>query len=200
MSNWRVTSECAQFSTADGSRHRTDDRSARFRLRRQEHGHAGTVNSPSSSPRSTTSGTPTPTSPALPAAAEGITITSADAFARFYLQVIDYAAATGDVTLLVQSSDKGCISCDELSRHYSSVYKAGGSLTGDFRSRNVKSTGVRLNGTKAAEITLSSTEGRHTLKPSATAKPTLFTGEAVDWTLTLANQSGQWVMYEIVQK
>jgi hypothetical protein len=147
-----------------------------------------------------TSSTPTPTSPTLPAAAKGITITSADAFSRFYLQVIDYAAATGDITLLVQSSDKGCISCGELSRHYSSVYKAGGSLTGDFQSRNVKSTGVRLNGTKAAEITLRSTEGRHTLKPSATAKPTPFTGEAVDWTLTLANQSGQWVMYEIVQK
>jgi hypothetical protein len=150
-----------------------------------------------STPTKSASSTPAPTPPAT---ATGITVTSADAFARFYLTAIDHAAATGDVTALRTWADKGCLSCTELIQHYSTVYKAGGSLTGDFRSTNVQVDGVRLNGTKAAEVKLRSTEGKHVLKPSATGAPTTFPGETAKWTLTLANVSGHWVTYEMVQE
>lgn len=153
-----------------------------------------------STPAPSTPPKPTVAEPVLPAAAKGITVSSADAFARFYLQVIDYATATGQVGLLNRSSDKGCISCGQLSKLYGSIYKAGGSVTGDFRSNNVAISGVRLTGTKAAVVTLRSTAGRHIVKHSATAKPTTYTGETATWTLTLANASGQWVMYEMEQQ
>lgn len=145
-----------------------------------------------------------PTSPAPaptpPATAAGITVTSADAFARFYLTAIDHAAATGDVTALRAWSDKGCISCTELIQHYSSIYKAGGSLTGDFRSADAKTSSIRLNGTKAADVTLQFTEGKQVVIPSAGAKPTPYAGGKSTWRLALLNRSGHWIMYEMKQQ
>lgn len=138
--------------------------------------------------------------PSLPTAAKGITVTSADAFARFYLAAIDHAAGTGNVSLLIKWADKGCLSCNELIQHYSSVYKAGGSLTGDFRSKDARTVSARLNGTKAADISLRFTEGRHTIVPRKGASPTVYPGGPSEWRMALLNQGGQWVMYEMEEK
>ncbi|GAA1557681.1 hypothetical protein GCM10009789_08850 [Kribbella sancticallisti] len=158
---------------------------------------------PATSPPSSSTLPPSPPTPSVapaptpPAAAAGITVTSADAFARFYLTAIDHAAATGDVTTLRTWSDKGCISCNKLIKHYTDVYGAGGSVTGNFRSTNAKTTSARLKDTKAADITLQFTEGRHTIVPSKGAKPTVFPGGQSQWQMALMNQSGHWVMYEM---
>ena len=158
----------------------------------------------STTPPSTTT-PPPPVSPSmavptLPATATGITVTSADAFARFYLTAIDHAAGTGDVSVLQKWADKGCISCNDLIQHYSSVYQAGGSLTGDFRSHNAKTASARLNGTKAADVTLQFTEGRHSIIPRKGASPTNYSGGASEWRMALLNQGGHWVTYEMEEK
>lgn len=151
---------------------------------------------PSTPAPSTPSNSPTPV-PTPPSTATGITITSADAFARFYLTAIDHAAATGDVTALRTWSDKGCISCNKLIKHYTAVYSAGGSITGNFRTTNAKTTSARLNGTKSADVTLQFAEGRHTITPSKDAKPTVFPGGPSQWRMALLNQGGRWIMYEM---
>jgi hypothetical protein len=162
-----------------------------------------TPSSSATSNSSTPSVTPsiaTPTGPTLPAAAKGITVTSADAFARFYLAAIDHAAGTGNVSLLKEWADKGCVSCNALIQHYSSVYKAGGSLSGDFRSRDAKTVSARLNGTKAADVSLRFIEGRHTIVPRKGASPTVYPGGPSEWRMALLNQGGKWVMYEMEEK
>jgi hypothetical protein len=148
---------------------------------------------------STPANSPTP-APTPPAAATGITVTSADAFARFYLSAIDHAAATGDVSALRTWADKGCISCNKLIKYYASVYSSGGSVSGNVRTTNAKATSAQLNGTKAANVMLQFTEARHTIIPSKGAKPTVFPGGTSVWRMALLNQGGHWIMYEMKEQ
>jgi hypothetical protein len=157
---------------------------------------------PPPSPESTPPTTPTPTPskpapPTLPPTAKGLTIQSAEAFTRFYLQLIDYAELTGDVQLPQRWSDKGCIGCSEVLDDYNRIFDAGGSVSGDSGFKNVVTTRIRLNGTTAAEVTIRATIGRHTVIEKRGASPIVYPGEEVRWTVTLAAKNGQWITFEI---
>jgi len=149
---------------------------------------------PSSTPTPTPS---TPAPPALPAEAKGLTVESADAFTRFYLQLLEHAQATGNTTSLKAWSDAGCIGCGQAIRHIDSVEGSGGSYSGDFAYNGVQISKVRLNQKKAAEVRLSASVGKHTLVPSPGATPTIYPGEKVSWVLTLVARRGQWIAYEL---
>ena len=74
------------------------------------------------------SGSPSPkelTPPALPAAAREDTKRGAKAFARHYLDLINYAAATGDVAPL-QAASSSCSGCQEYVSLYERTYADGG--------------------------------------------------------------------------
>jgi len=147
-------------------------------------------------------GTPTmpePVPPTLPATAKGLTVSSADAFARFYLQAIDHAAGTGDVSVLQAWSDPGCVGCSDLATDFKTTYAKGGSLTGDFHSRNVRVISSRLIDDRSADVTLTSVEGRQIYRPSKSAPPTTYQGENATWKMSLAARSGTWTMFEVVQ-
>lgn len=145
--------------------------------------------------------TPKPQPPSIPpAATAGLTVTSAEAFARFYLTALDHLVATGDGALLRKWSDKGCTACSSFLSAYESTYENGGSVTGDFRTRIARIEEVRLIRGDTAAVLISATEGRQVWVKKAGERPTVLAGGPVTLDLTLASAGGHWTMFELVMK
>jgi hypothetical protein len=97
---------------------------------------------PSMSTASPVSTTPSP--PAMPDAARANTKAGAIAFVRHYIDLINYAQATGDVGPLAAVEDAGCKSCtsarDGVRKHYAS----GGTVKGG--NWHIRSASAIANG------------------------------------------------------
>lgn len=158
--------------------------------------------SASPTPSATTpSTTPKPTPPPIPPAAiNGLTVTSAEAFARFYLAAIDYAEETGDATLMRRYADRACTACSAIAKGHETTYKAGGAVTGDFQTRNIRATSVRLAGADTAALSVSGAEGLSQWRKSASADPISYPPHRVAWDLVLAAVGGHWTMFAMVRK
>ena len=85
---------------------------------------------PSPSPSPPVSSTPTPAPPALPPAATANTKAGAIAFVKHYIDLINYAQATGDVAPLKAESSNTCKSCNSVSEVAQSIYAEGGHISG----------------------------------------------------------------------
>lgn len=93
----------------------------------------------SSAASSSPSPGPTATPPTLPAEAEGTSPAAAKAFARYYIELVNYAAATGDTQPARQVSSARCQSCNGILGKVDEIYSSGGRLTGEgWRVRNMK--------------------------------------------------------------
>lgn len=66
----------------------------------------------------------------MPDAAKENTKAGAVAFVRHYVDLINYAQATGDVEPLAAAEDTGCASCAKGRETLSEIYRAGGSIEG----------------------------------------------------------------------
>ena len=86
-------------------------------------------------PSASRSASASPTPPVLPEAAKGTSAASAKAFARFYIDSINFAARTGKTTSLATLGTTGCESCSAIQKNIERVYDAGG---------NIRSSGWRL--------------------------------------------------------
>jgi Family of unknown function (DUF6318) len=86
--------------------------------------------SPPSNPPSTAATTPsaTPTAPALPAAAREDTPTGAESFARYYIEVLDYAYQSGDTKLLRKPAQ--CPGCNAVADGIDKFVASGGRYEG----------------------------------------------------------------------
>ena len=70
-----------------------------------------------------------PIEPTMPAAARGTDAAAAEAFVRFYWEMVNYAQATGDVRALTKLSED-CPACRGGVTFIKQVYARGGRLTG----------------------------------------------------------------------
>lgn len=70
--------------------------------------------------------TPEVTAPALPELAEDDSPAGAEAFARHYIEVLNYSALTGDTALLEELSADDCSGCIKYIELYKSTYENGG--------------------------------------------------------------------------
>lgn len=87
---------------------------------------------PSPLPSTTKSASPTstaPTPPVMPAEAKGTSAKSAKAFARHYVDLINFSSKSGDTATLDAASDPACESCAAISKNIRDIYDAGGSIT-----------------------------------------------------------------------
>ncbi|AXT85390.1 hypothetical protein C6I20_09460 [Aeromicrobium sp. A1-2] len=76
------------------------------------------------------SATPTTTPPTMPAQAKLDSPEGAAAFVKHYIDVFNYAAATGDVDELSRLSDPDCEGCQRYITLYRDTYEAGGYFKG----------------------------------------------------------------------
>lgn len=165
-----------------------------------------TQSTPAPTTPPTTPATTTPTRPATPpptipaAATKGLTVTSAEAFARFYLTATDYLLATGDAGVMRQWADKGCIGCETIAKRYSQMYRDGGSVTGEFRVKIEAVREVKLIRQDTAAVVFRAREGRQVERSKAGAKPVVLPGGPYTWDLTLAASGSHWTMFEMEQK
>ena len=95
---------------------------------------AGCGGNPKADP-SPTKSTTTPTStassaPELPDAAKANTKAGALAFVRYYIHLINYAQATGDVGPLRRVESDACASCTRVRESVEHIYGSGGSIEG----------------------------------------------------------------------
>ncbi|KAA1425861.1 DUF6318 family protein [Nocardioides antri] len=99
------------------------------------------VTSPSetsqSAPASPSEPTPTdaaPVEPALPPAANANTQAGAEAFVKYYWDVVNYATKSGDVQVLKQLDQPSCVGCAGGIQFIEGVYESGGRVVGgDYR-------------------------------------------------------------------
>ncbi len=70
-----------------------------------------------------------PVEPTMPAAAQGTDAASAEAFVRFYWEMVNYAQATGDVDGLSGLATR-CINCDDGVEFIEKAYGKGGEIRG----------------------------------------------------------------------
>lgn len=134
------------------------------------------------------------TPPALPDQARDDTTEGAAAFVTYYVDLLNYAAATGDTEALEAATAKDCSGCQKYIDLYQDVYANGGKITGKRWS---------INETQAAEYETAtlftgvvSIEGGTFLESKdlepVEAKPT-----EVQLTFGTANPDGQWRMTQL---
>jgi hypothetical protein len=85
---------------------------------------------PASSPSATTPASTTPSPPVMPDAAKANTKAGAVAFVKHYIDLVNYAQATGHVDVLAGVEDPGCESCANGRNALAKIYDAGGVITG----------------------------------------------------------------------
>ncbi|ABL83551.1 hypothetical protein Noca_4054 [Nocardioides sp. JS614] len=75
-----------------------------------------------------------PVEPTMPAAARGSDAAAAEAFVRFYWEMVNYAQATGDVEGLRSLGAEGCNACDGGVQFIRDVVKRSGEVVGGENS------------------------------------------------------------------
>ncbi|MFI6675087.1 DUF6318 family protein [Kribbella sp. NPDC050470] len=131
-----------------------------------------------------------------PAAANGLTLAAAEAFYRYYVDLKNYAATTGDTAALLSASEAGCEGCKEYATYVAEVNAANGGLTGDYQERVkelselARGDSGRLGGSAVIAV------GTYTTKNTPSAKPIV--SKAAEFTdqIALSPSGGNWVMYE----
>ncbi|MCW2839552.1 MAG: hypothetical protein JWR55_1035 [Aeromicrobium sp.] len=84
---------------------------------------------PDPSPTATASSTPTIAVPTMPAQAREDSPEGAAAFVKHYVDVFNYAAATGDVDELSELSSPDCEGCQKYIDEFRSIYARGDRIT-----------------------------------------------------------------------
>lgn len=85
---------------------------------------------PSPSPPPSSPTTTAPVVPTMPPEAQQNTRKGAVAFVKHYIELLNYAQATGEVSDLRSASSSDCQSCSTTARRLEELYEGGGSLDG----------------------------------------------------------------------
>ena len=144
--------------------------------------------SPPSNPPSTAATTPPPTAPPLPDTATQDTPAGAQSFARYYIEVLDYASHTGDVQSLGRLGD--CGTCKAQADGIERFFKAGGHVEGgEIRITNTEA--VRFLKTAAlVSVTYDQTKGKSVAQNGRTENSPALRSET--FALTLGWSRDSW--------
>jgi hypothetical protein len=102
--------------------------------------------SPTPSDSTSPTATPSRTAPALPEEARSHTTGGAEAFVRHYLDMTNYAQATGQTDPLAALGADGCRSCDAAVTALQKIYAAGGRYEGGAVSARSLTAELRKTG------------------------------------------------------
>lgn len=149
-------------------------------------------------PTASQSASPTAaTPPVMPDSARGTTRAAAKEFVRYYVDVLNDAASTGETTQLRELAHPDCKVCRGFSRYIEKVYALGGEIAGNgWVIQRLTVVGRGPEGTMAvrASVTVSSQR----VVPSAGASPSNFSGSPdQDKVFSLVSSEGLWSVVDI---
>ena len=129
-----------------------------------------------------------------PKTADGVSLSAAESFVRYYVSLLNYASTTGDVAPMMSATAANCHQCKLYADYVAKVNAANGGLSGDYFERVddvpdlFRGDGGRVGGYAAVTI------GAYTSKDSPSAKPVTSTVRKYKREFTLLDQRGSWVM------
>lgn len=152
---------------------------------------------PKVSPTESSSGTPTPTptgpvEPTLPAEAEGDDAAAAEAFVRFYWEMVNYAQTTGNVGTLREIASDTCAACLSGLKGIEDVHIVGGSIEGgDVSVLDARAEQITSREGRAFTVQVSTeVSPQRILEPNK--KPRRFAGGPVSFEFIVRHQGGSW--------
>jgi hypothetical protein len=148
------------------------------------------VADPTSTPSRPMSTVPTP--PAMPAAAKANTKAGAIAFVRYYVETLDFAVSTGDVSSLRAAADSGCASCADVEKGLEGIYNSGATISGGLWTIDHVVDARPNEAIKGWTLTALIRYGKQTIvrKPPETSKST---GEGTHVvSFRVSNRDGDW--------
>jgi len=132
--------------------------------------------------------TPPPTAPPLPATATQDTPAGAQSFARYYIEVLDYASHTGDVQSLRRLGN--CETCLAQADGIEKSFKSGGHVEGgEIRIINTESVRL-LRGAALVNITYDQATGKSIARNGKTENSRALRSEI--FALTLGWSKDSW--------
>ena len=140
---------------------------------------------------SSASASPTRAVPTMPPQASEDSAEGAAAFVHHYVDVFNYAAATGDVDELTRLSSPDCDGCQRYIELYRDTYAAGGYFKGgDWKLGELKVSAGKPETVLFAKIT--SPAGR--FRESSDSTPTVGNAEDTDLTFVLEHSEKRWLL------
>jgi len=101
------------------------------------------------------SSTPTgPVAPTLPAAATKHTRAGAEAYVRYYVDVLNYTTTNGDPAALAKISPKDCLGCQSILKVARSNFESGSTVKGGLWTIKTFARGYPRAGSEQSIITL----------------------------------------------
>ena len=141
---------------------------------------------------------PSPSAPTMPAAAKGSGAKAAKAFARYWIESLNYAGNSGDTYVLRNISSRSCKACAAIANFVDRVYRNGGTIRGDgwelMSLKVVSSAGPRKK-TVDALVTVH----QQTVIARRGDKPNHYAGGRRLKTLWLATHEGSWKVERLDQ-
>ena len=152
---------------------------------------------PTTSPTTEPTTDPTqPVEPTLPAAAKASTRAGAEAFVRYYIQLVNYAGRTGD-TAEMKRRAAGCTSCTNLAGAFQETYAQGGEYTtqgwqiqSQFTTPDSRGNWVSLLEVRQARIVWVRKAG---------AEPERFPAKRLNLRFEIERHGGGWFVSELTQ-
>lgn len=135
-----------------------------------------------------------PVEPTMPAEARGTDAAAAEAFVKFYWEMVNYAQATGDTSGL-RGLSSGCRPCDSGAAFIESVYGNGGQLTGGVGRVDHTNVGV-LQGQpdKRTVVHFKLASTRQLEDYPGTKRDKSYPAGAIDFQVVLEPRSGAWTV------
>jgi hypothetical protein len=149
---------------------------------------------PTESPSPTESSDDAP--PSLPPAANGKSARAAKAFARFYIDSVNFATRTGDTTQLAGLGSDDCESCSAIVGNIDTIYSSGGSIESKGWKLNVASL-VPGQPATSPILDLGITQSPESVTTSAGAEPEKYPGGKQPMTMYLSRDGGTWKVTQL---
>lgn len=154
---------------------------------------APTTSDPTPSARVTAE--PTPEPPTLPAAAKGRSVASAKSFVRHYVDLLNYAANTGDISSLDAAAQPVCGGCRDYVSLFDRTYSRGGFL----KTKGWSIDKLRLGGAPtgaAISVLVEATSAEVTFKKRRGVAVERFEQEPIFFSLVLRQEGQAWSIYD----
>jgi hypothetical protein len=126
-----------------------------------------------------------------------VTLSAAELFIRHYIDLMNYAAATGDTSAMRSVSAQACSGCAKYYASVEQVNEQGGGLTGDYRERVVEVTELTRTAKDKVAASTNVTVGNYTARRSPSATPMVVKATPYTEEMVLAVVSGNWQMFEM---